>query len=234
MRIEELGKQAKELVTTPGGRRFVGIAITVGVGYPLAMRPLLGTLVVPGLTPLLTVLTKDLQTEVVPFSVISVTFVALILEFVYRDPFSDRALKWSFFAVMTLLFCALTALFLLQDTRILKVPIDGGRGTSPIIFTPTRVKGCSCGDRGDLECVDHLSLRPAALRTCWGGPALVHTRWSLAGSYVLTLTCLTAAIGLIVLRLAGAGRKAAARRRRRRKKSPPAAPAPSDSVPPEV
>ena len=224
------------LLGTPQGRRFVRVALTVGLGIPGALAPLLGTQAVPYFEPLVSVLSRELRGTVIPFSIVIVTVVAVVLEFQVRERITARARRWLFGICLLSLLAAIGWLFSLQTSHVRPMPIERGQRQVWIVITPERRAGCPCGDLPDLLCVHRLTLDPARLELCWGGPELQRIQRQLAASYLVTIFLLVALIGIAVLKVArkprGAKRPRRETKRGSRAGKSPAAASPATSKSP--
>jgi hypothetical protein len=159
---------------TSDSRRFARLAWTFGVGVPVVVAPLIGAEFVPGFRALVTVLSRDLISQVIPFSIFIVPLVALAEEFyaVYARKRSIRlSLPWIFGVSLAILVWALWVLFEMQVLHIVQVPVLGGERFEPVVIGPSRIegKGCDCAGLSDIACIQIASFNPAALDACWGG-----------------------------------------------------------------
>jgi hypothetical protein len=223
----KLGQALKDLtnwinhLATPDSRRFARLAWTFGIGIPVAVAPLLGTKLVPGFRPLVTVLSRDLRWQVIPFSILIVSLVALTVEFyaAYARKRSMRlTLPWVFPVSLVIFVLALWRLFTLQALDIVHTPTDGGKSFEPVVIAPTRVSGsgCDCVGLGDIDCIQKVSFKPAALDACWGGPERKRIQYRLMEAYLLVIGLFVALVGVVALQRRG-GANQPPRRARKRK-----------------
>lgn len=218
-------------LSTNTSRRFVRLAWTLGIGVPLGLAPLLGTDLIPGFEPLLTVLSQDLRAQVVPYSILLVSLIALGLEFYVRERITRRVLRWVFPLGLLVLVIAVGALLGLQTRHIRLVPIEGGTSSRAFVVSSPRLSTCGCGTLGDIACLQSLSFDPAAIESCWSGPDLEGIRLRLMGTYLLVIGGFLVLVGVLVLqpqsRSPRGGGPARKRGQRRAPQSSTAAPEPA-------
>lgn len=216
------------MVLTPTSRHLLRLAWSIGIGVPVGLAPLLGTKVIPGFQPLLTVLSRDLRTQAIPYSIFIVTIVALGLEFYVHERIKKgtlrSTLRWIFPVGLVTLVVLLSMLVRLQSRYIVPVPLAGGH-TTPILIGSSRLPapGCDCEGLTDVACVQQISVNPAAIHSCWDRTELQAIGFRLLRNYLLLMGVLLALIGLVVLKVEAGPREGDASPQ----PSPPAKGAPS-------
>lgn len=213
-------------LSTSTSRRFVRLAWTLGIGVPVGLAPLLGTDLVPAFEPLLTVLSQDLRAQVVPYSILLVSLIALGLEFYVRERITRRVLLWVFPLGLLVLVIAVGALLRLQTRHVRMVPIEGGQSSRAFVVNSPRLSTCGCGELGDIACLRQVSFSPAGIESCWSGPELESIRLRLMGLYLLAIGGFLGLVGVLVLQPEGRSpRGGGPPRKRGRARQPEGAPA---------
>lgn len=195
-------------------RRFVGYVLGFGVAVGAGLAPFLGKVRVPGFAALLGLFPESLQGSMIPLSAFLMGFVAVAVQFYSGESVPRAALRRRFKWGAASLLAGLALTVALYGLLVIRVPIEGGQKSLPIVVALSRTAGCPCPSTDtDGECIAGISFQPQAIESCWGSRPLALSRLALTFCYLLLTGGFGALIGILLLQ--EEGKKKAADRRGR-------------------
>ncbi|HXO27073.1 MAG TPA: hypothetical protein VOA80_07005 [Thermoanaerobaculia bacterium] len=182
-------------------RRLVRYILGFGVGVGVGVAPFLGKLQVPGFEALLSLFPETLQRSMIPISAFLMGLVAVAVQFYSGETLSQLGVRQRFFRSLATLLVGLLILIVLYTLLVVRVPIEGGARSVPIILALSRSATClGCPPAiSDGECIARLSLNPKAIESCWGSRPLALSRLALTLAYLVLTGGFGALIGLLLL-----------------------------------
>jgi hypothetical protein len=193
--------RAVPLAPTGLARRFVRYVLGFAVGVGVGVAPFLGKLPVPGFEALLGLFPETLQRSMIPLSAFLMGLVAVAVQFYSGETLSRPGLRVRFFWSLATLLVGLLLLIVLYTLLVVRVPIEGGARSVPVVLALSRSASCTgCPPAlSDGECIARLSLNPKAIESCWGSRPLALSRLALTLGYLVLTGGFGALIGLLLL-----------------------------------
>jgi hypothetical protein len=180
-------------------RRYVRWVVGFSVGVGIGMAPFLGKVKVPGFSPLLELFPLQLQGVLIPLSAFLMGTIAVGVQVLAGEGLKRSTLTRSLLSGLAVILASLVVFVVLYNLFVVSVRVPNGYVA--VIVTSERLPGCGCAPASsDPDCIESLSLDPAALETCWGGPALKMRKLALQLNYLLLTGGFGALVGLLLLR----------------------------------
>lgn len=188
--------------TTKQSRRFVRYSLGFGVGVGVGLAPLLGAVAIPGFQALLSLFPWTLVDFLIPLSSFMMGTMAVVVQ--YRSG-SRRIVaatyERAFKRTLGVIVVSLLLLVVLYFATVARLPIDGGRDTIAVVTGVARVPTCACpDDYSRLQCLEEITLRPAAVESCWGSAQVAVSSAVLSLLYLFLMGGFGALIGIMMLR----------------------------------
>lgn len=185
---------------TPTALRFVRYIAGFSVGVALGTAPFLGKTAIPGFDALLGLFPRDLQATLIPMSAFAMGVVAVAVQGQgdAKDA-SLRRLRTLFRRTLVLLLILFLTLVVLYTKFVVRVPVGAAGATAAVVVSSQRLPTCLCTAPSDLQCIEELSLKPAAIESCWGSRPLRNVRLGLSLVYLGLTSGFGALVGLLIL-----------------------------------
>jgi hypothetical protein len=196
-----MSPKAVPLAPTRLARRFVRYVLGFAVGVGVGVAPFLGKFPVPGFEALLGLFPETLQRSMIPLSAFLMGLVAVAVQFYSGEALTRPQLRQRFFWSVATLLVGLMLMIVLYTLLVVRVPIEGGARSVPVVLAWSRSAACiGCPPAmSDGECIVRLSLNPKAIESCWGTRPLALSRLALTLGYLVLTGGFGALIGLLLL-----------------------------------
>lgn len=185
------------------GNRYLRYLLSFGVTLAIGLAPLLGRAHVPLFTSIMEVFPLDLQGGLIPFASFVMTLPAVGVQFFAGEAIASRTVNRAFAITFLILVPLTLALYVVYSYAVVRVPIEGGRGTAAYIVGNDFVQDCPCKARGlrIASCIGiAISANPAQVSDCYPANEINLRRSILATLYLLVMLSFGALIGLLILK----------------------------------
>lgn len=181
-------------------RRFVRYLVGFGVGVALGLAPFLGSIGMPGFTPLADLLPLTVQDPIAALAPIVMGVVAVAVQFGAESRIPRRRLRRRFGIALAVVAVGLLLLVILQALVVREVDVRGGERTVRYAVGLSRPPTCECPPAlSDRDCIIELSLDPGSVETCWGTGPVRLAGLVLTLSFLLVIGGFGALVGLVLL-----------------------------------
>lgn len=210
-------------------RTMIRLGVSFGVGFAVAMAPLIGAKEIPFFRPLADLLSESHRNVLIPVSALLLGLIAMSVHFLLGEKVSRARIRKTFVATLIAIGVSVVALVTLHQLYIVKA----GCSAEPIVLGWSRLESCGCEPgSSDRTCLEDSACQ---IEGCWKESQARQVTLSIYLSYLFILCGFEVLVGLLTLQESA---RAIARRRGRanarkkpRKKSTPAGPAPENAAP---
>lgn len=182
-------------------RYVIAFSATLAVG----LAPLLGSVRIPGFSPIVSLFPVNVRTSMVPFAAFVMAIPAVLVQYFAGERI--RFFKPRLVLVLSAALFGLIMMLFLQYNEYV-VPVDTlGKGGTISYIVGTRMKpSCECAKKhlDIVPCIGNaISAAPVEVDDCFEPPDLRHRKGLLSITYIVMSACFGSLIGVLVLKEEG-------------------------------
>ncbi|MBV8759299.1 MAG: hypothetical protein JO257_18575 [Deltaproteobacteria bacterium] len=187
---------------TPGrlGRYIVRFLVT----FIVILAPVLGSVAVPKYVPLIDAFPPAARPLTVALVSVVLSVAAVAAQFYLNEKFAKRTLR-----ILGLIFLAAFVFTFAMLARevvlgVVRVEYNGGNDTAAFIVgvgdRPSRCERMCAPQESDAECIENLTMKPAAIDSCWGDSRVRAAKLNMIGFYVGTMAAILLFVATLIVK----------------------------------
>ncbi len=182
-------------------RLYIRYVLTFGVGVGIGLAPFLGRAGIPGFSGVLQLFPVGLQRDLVPLSAFLMGSVAVAVQFYSRTYVGYERIKKTFRRALMVLALSFLSLVIGYSVLVVSVPVQMAEESVAFVTSVMRPDSCVCSRNvSDVQCIQQISLNPAAVESCWGSLRVKISKLILRLNYLLVTASFGAIIGILLIR----------------------------------
>ena len=188
----------------PSAAKWVRAMVGFGVSAVLGLAPLLGTARVPGFTALLTLFPRwpfDMAKPIIPIAAFLMGTLAAIIQFYATEKIRRSSIRRWAKKTIAVIFLGLLTLLVVYIFSVETVTYQGTKSVSVLVgfYRPDACPDCT-PQMSNAECLEHTTLKPAKIKSCWGDKNLNIAYLTLSLLYLTVMGGFGVLVGLYVLK----------------------------------
>lgn len=186
----------------PAGRRYVQYFL-MSITAALALAPFLGTIHVPGFSPILALFPINHRGSVIPFATFLLFLPVVAMQFFAKTRVAERTMNRWFLTALGVTLVGAIALYVGWTVRVADVWYRGGDRVVRYVVGAEQRPDCPCRKQGlEIEaCVGNaISFEPRVVESCYHSRDVQQSKILLAMLYFTTMLSFGSAIALLVVR----------------------------------